>query len=472
MHLKIDSKPQLGLIPNIGLRFHIIGIGGIGMSAIAEVLHAQGLYVQGSDLNDSDNIKRLQNIGVKCYIGHNACQIEKSDIVAYSSAIDKQNIEYVSALSLKKTIMSRHQLLREIILNTWNICISGMHGKTTTTSIISLIFEYAKQEFIAIVGGVMQYNKSNSIIHPNARWAIIEADESDDSFIKIPTTVAIITNISPEHLDYHLTFESIEEKFLQFLENIPYYGFGAVCIDDKSVEKMVKQLGSNTNTYSYSIHNEDANFFVKNIQIVENNKISFDVFVNQNFFDNFTINIFGEFNVSNCLAAIAVSFQLGIDKNIVKKALFDFRSTKRRFEIIGSFKGAVVIDDYAHHPKEIDVVLKTARDLADFKKSKLYVIFQPHRYSRIQKLHDSFIEVFSRHRLENLIFLPIYSSGEGIIQNITSKNLAKAISDKVIVCKFDIAEIIRNFSNLEAEDVVIFLGPGDVTKLAHQLVEL
>jgi UDP-N-acetylmuramate--alanine ligase len=471
MHLKIDSKPQLGSVPDIGLKFHIIGIGGIGMSAIAEVLHANGIFVQGSDAKENENVLRLKKIGIKCFIGHEEKNVEGVDVISYSSAVKNDNVEYIAGVKLNKVMMSRHQILREIILRSWNICVSGMHGKTTTTSMISLIFEYAKRDFIAIVGGIMQYNQSNSIVHANADWAVIEADESDDSFIKIPSTVAVITNISPEHLDYHLTFEAIKEKFTEFLKNIPYYGFGVICIDDDAVNQIISSV-KNKQIYSYSTQNSEANFFAKNTNIIENNKISFDLYVEQKFLDTIIINIFGEFNINNCLAAIAVSYKLGIDIEVIKKSLFDFRSTKRRFEILGNFVGATVIDDYAHHPKEIAAVLKTAIELSDFRQTKLFIVFQPHRYSRLQKLYNSFIEVLSKHKPEGLIILPVYSAGEPEISNINSISLCDQINSSIF-SEFDIHSLknILLEKGISKNDVLLFMGAGDITTLAHEIAE-
>lgn len=470
MHLKIDSESKLSLIPNIGLKFHIIGIGGIGMSAIAEVLHKNGLYVQGSDAKESNNTKRLEKLGIKCYIEHNINNVQNVNIIAYSSAIKTDNIEYLEGLRLNKIMMSRHQILHEILSGTWNICVSGMHGKTTTTSMISMIFEYSKQQFVSIVGGVMEYNQSNAIVHSNAKWSVVEADESDDSFIKIPITIPVITNISPEHLDHHLTLDIIKDKFVHFLEKIPYYGFGVVCIDDPIVKEILNKIKNKT-IYTYSTQDKSANFFADNISIIENNKIVFELFVNRKLLDIITLNIFGEFNISNCLASIAVSYKLGINLDLIKKALSNFRTTKRRFEIIGNFLNATVVDDYAHHPREIDVVLKTVFDFAESNKVKLFVVLQPHRYSRWQKLYNSFIEILSNHKINKLIILPFYSAGENPIQNINSQNIVAEVKNS-IYCEYDdskLKSILIN-NNLSEGDIILFMGAGNVTDLAHKIL--
>jgi UDP-N-acetylmuramate--alanine ligase len=480
MLLNFQSKKNLGFFPNSDLKFHIIGIGGIGMSAIAQVLYSHGYYVQGSDLNKNANIEKLQSLGIKCMIGeHNENNINGMDIVAYSSAVKKDNPEFAATLAQpdKIILMSRHQILHQIICNSYNVCVSGMHGKTTTSSMISLIFEYAKANFLSIIGGIMQYNQSNTIIHKNFDWSVIEADESDDTFIKIPSMVSIVTNISPEHLDYHLTFDIIKNKFIEFINNVHPLGFAVLCIDDQNVAKIVKQT-DHQRIITYSVSNKNANYFANNIKMEiyndENNegkiRMSFDIYAQNQFLDKFYINIFGQFNISNCLAAIASSHRLGINLQIIKKALFDFRSTKRRFDILGKFQNkAIIIDDYAHHPREIEVVLDTASEFAKFYKSRLVVVFQPHRYSRLQKLQDDFIQALSSDKITNLIIMPVYSSGEKEIMGINSENLSKQIQNSILHNNFgELKSYLSNYS-FEQNDIILFMGAGDISNMAHEL---
>ncbi len=486
MHFNIKNSRSIGLIPNLSnLLIHIIGIGGIGMSAIAEILYKNGIPVQGSDINPNENTVRLEKLGVKCFIGHNPENIKNATIVAYSTAVKDTNIEYQASLEAKKIMMSRDQILKEIIQNSWNICVSGMHGKTTTSSIISLIFEHTGlKNFISIVGGLMQYNQSNTISYKNHHWSVVEADESDDSFIKIPASIAVITNISPEHLDYHLTFEAIKHKFKEFLTRLPWYGFGVVCIDDQEVKKIADEV-NNTKIITYSTKDKEANYYATNIKMEilssdqdSKSSIKFDVLRDGIFLENFAINIFGNFNISNCLAAIAVANELQIDLQIIKKALFDFRSTKRRFEILGSYSGATVIDDYGHHPREIDAVLKTANDLKNFHQSKLTVIFQPHRYSRLQKLFNEFINVFQENKINNLIFLPVYNAGEKEINGVSSQALKNALEEneifdgKIFNCENNIDDFKKliDQNELNKNDIVLFLGAGDLNELAKKLI--
>ncbi len=479
--LNFQSKKTLGLFPNSNIKFHIIGIGGIGMSAIAHVLHDHGYYVQGSDLSENANVKKLKELGVKCFIGgHDSKNIENIDVVAYSTAVKKDNPEFILASESDSIIlMSRHQILHQIIYNSYNVCVSGMHGKTTTSSMIALIFEYAKSNFLAMIGGIMQYNQSNTIIHKNFDWAVIEADESDDTFIKVPSMVSIITNISPEHLDYHLTFDVIKNKFVEFINNVHPLGFAVLCIDDKDVSKMISQANHNR-IITYSVSDNRADYYGNNIKMEIYNdekdegriRMSFDVYHQNEFLDKFYINIFGEFNISNCLASIASSHKLGIDLEIIKKALFDFRSTKRRFDILGKFKNkAIVIDDYAHHPREIEVVVNTASEFAKFYNSKLIVVLQPHRYTRLQKLQDNFIEVLSSRNIDNLIIIPVYSSGEKEIMGINSENLSKQIQDSTFCENFEkLKESLSNLS-VQENDIILLMGAGDISGMAYELVK-
>ncbi len=481
MKINHSSKKNLGLFPDFKLTFHIIGIGGIGMSAIAHVLHEHGFNVQGSDLSENHNIKKLQSLGVKCFIGpHKAENIEGADIVAYSSAVKKDNVEFVAASNNEQVIlMSRHQILGQIIYNSYNVCVSGMHGKTTTSSMVALIFEYAKIKFLAMIGGIMQYNQSNAIVHKNFDWGVIEADESDDTFIKIPSMVSIITNISPEHLDYHLTFENIKNKFVEFINNVHPLGFVVVCIDDNEVSKMIVQA-NHKRIVTYSVKEKNADYFADNIKMEmyydEKNegkiRMAFDVYRKNQFLEKFYINIFGQFNISNCLASIASSYELGINVEIIKKAFFDFKSTKRRFDILGKFQNkAIVIDDYAHHPREIDVVINTAYDFAQFYKSKLIVVLQPHRYTRLQKLQDSFIEALSSDKIDKLIILPVYSSGEKEISGVNSENFAKQINDAIYCPNFDELKKLLSGSDfaIKENDIILMMGAGDITSMAYDL---
>ena len=270
-------------------------------------------------------------------------------------------------------VMNRYQILGEIMRTTYNICISGMHGKTTTTSMVGSIFEKSGLAHCTLVGGIMKINENNCIIHKDSRWFVVEADESDDSFIKIPRSIGLITNISHEHLDHHLTFENIKSKFLQFIEDLPFYGFAVLCIDDPVVKELVKHLKF-SNIYTYSINDPSADFFAK----IENfgfGKFNFRVEQKEGVQQIYELNMFGKFNVTNALGAIALTTLLGFEYKIIKDALKNFGSTRRRFEILGKFNGATIIDDYAHHPKELQVTIEAAKGFATESGGKVIAVF-------------------------------------------------------------------------------------------------
>jgi UDP-N-acetylmuramate--alanine ligase len=485
-----ERKKSIGLIPLSKKIFHIIGIGGIGMSAIALVLHEHGLKIQGSDLNHSQNIERLKNSGIKCFIGgHKKENIENAEIIIYSSAIQENNEEISYAKKLGKTILTRSEILNYIIQTSYNILISGMHGKTTTSSIMALIFEHAKINQLAIIGGIMEFNHLNYIINKNFEWSVIEADESDDTFIKIPSTVSVITNISPEHLDYHLTFENIKRKFKTFIEKTPFFGFSVICGEDPKMLDFVSDVKKefpSKKIFVYGIQDHvdqnenNIDYIVKNIIFHDLNKMSFDVYFQNKFLENFELNIFGKFNISNALACIAISHQIGISFEFVRNTLKNFKTTKRRFDIIGeTIGGVLVIDDYAHHPKEINANIETAKILSMKRNGKLIVVIQPHRYSRVQKLFDSFIE--SKICQADLSFImPIYASSEKEIKGVSSEILAEKIHDQIKKNNFtggvqyiesfeDLTiSLIKNISKI---DLVIFMGAGDINQMAYDFFE-
>lgn len=480
--IQINSTKAIGLIPSDIKIFHIIGIGGIGMSAIAFILNEHGFVVRGSDMSEGQNINKLRDKNIECFIGHSENNIQNADIIVYSSAISIDNPEMVAAKRLKKIILSRAEILNYLLYSSYNICISGMHGKTTTSSMMALIMEHAKVAHLSVIGGIMQYNQANYIVHKNFQWCVIEADESDDTFIKIPSTVAVITNISAEHLDYHLTFENIKYKFQKFVEQIPFYGFAVICAEDRKMQEFIDQAknGIERKIFTYLIEDENINYQVdyvaKNILISDLNQMSFDVYFQGDFIASFDLNIFGRFNIYNALANIAVSHQLKIDLNIVKSAISCFKTTKRRFEIIGTLvNNILLVDDYAHHPREIDANIETALILAKKRKGKLIVILQPHRYSRVQKLLDAFASN-KLCELTYLVMLPIYGSGEKEIKGISSEAILNKIKINTVNSKKDqYFQLAENYSQMKeyllkhmcSNDLLIFMGAGDINLMAQ-----
>jgi UDP-N-acetylmuramate--alanine ligase len=469
-------------------KVHIIGIGGIGMSAIAGVLYKAGIYVQGSDMRDNEITQDLKRIGVRCFMGHHAANIEHADIVVYSTAVKADNVEYTAALRANKLLLSRHQILSKILSHSSNILISGSHGKTTTTSMLARIFDFRKQnDFIAIVGGVMEHNQSNFISHGGTdfKWAIVEADESDSTFVQIPANVAIITNISAEHLDQHGTLDDLCRKFTLFLQNLPADGFGLVCIDDVEICKILGKItDKRRRVVTYSTSNRNADYYAANISksLADNPcspTISFDVYFESAYLASFVLNIHGVFNVGNCLAAIATCNELQIDMTLVRHALADFRTTKRRFEVIGRYREAIVINDYAVHPCELTVVIQTAYELKQAYQTRLFVCFEPHRYTRLCCLHNEFVRVLSSPVIDHLIILPVYGSGEPIIDGVDSRRLATSITrtqnsncDRVTLCEHSISSLETVIGDLKPNknDILIFIGAGDVYRLSQELL--
>ena len=485
--LQYDSKKLVGLIPSSNKIFYIIGIGGIGMSAIANVLHDHGAYVMGSDLVRNANISSLEDKGVKCHIGeHKAENISEANVVIYSTAVKADNPEMVYAQQNGMIILNRAQAVNHLIESSYNICISGMHGKTTTSSMMALMFECAQLKQLALIGGIMQYNNSNYIMHKNFQWAVVEADESDDTFIKIPTSIAVVTNISPEHLDYHLTFENIKNKFTKFINNIPFYGFAVVCIDDDQVLTLVSHA-SHDRVFTYGIEKFDANYYATNIKINAFNNMTFDVMHNESkarssnknqsrHLGNFELNIFGKFNISNALACIAVGNELRMPFEIMFKSIALFKSTKRRFEILGKLsggKGCTVIDDYAHHPKEIDANIETALVLAAGQNGRLIVVLQPHRYSRLHKLLDSFgsCKLLDAYRV---LLMPVYASNEVPIEGINSEALYHKLKNSSHCPEIDLIESYEHLHKKLIEisiekDLILCMGAGSISEYAHKL---
>jgi UDP-N-acetylmuramate--alanine ligase len=489
-----NFKKSIGLIPLNKNVFHIIGIGGIGMSAIASILKKHGLEVQGSDMNYSQNIKRLESEGIRCFIGeHKKENIENADIIIYSTAVKNENVELSEGRKNKKIILNRAEILNYIIYSSYNILISGMHGKTTTSSMMALIFEYAKIAHLSMIGGIMEFNNLNYIVHKDFEWSIIEADESDDTFIKIPSTIPLITNISPEHLDYHLTFDNIKRKFKEFIERAPFFGFSVICTEkqemlDFSDELKLKLKNHNIITYALedfldnkSDNINKINYIAKNIIFHDLNKMTFDVYCNNEFLENFELNIFGKFNISNALGCIAVSNEIGIDASIIKNALKNFKTTKRRFDIIGIIKDNVLlVDDYAHHPNEINANIETAKILAEKRGGKLICVLQPHRYSRVQKLFDIYI---NSKILDSDIacIMPIYAASESKIHGISSEVLSEKIDENRALMNSNLKKIeyIESFEKMNdfilfyasKNDIVLFMGAGDISKMAYDFFE-
>lgn len=455
---------------NLGA-IHFVGIGGIGMSGIAEVLHKLGYKIQGSDQKENANTKRLQNLGIKIFINHDAKNIQNAEVIVVSSAVSKQNVEYKNAVSQNLPVVKRAEMLAELMRFKRTIAIGGTHGKTTTTSLVSALLAGAGYEPTVVNGGIINEYGSNAI-HGDGEWMVVEADESDGSFLKLPADVAIITNIDPEHLDFYGNFSKLKKAFLRFVENIPFYGFAVLCTDNEYVNELKNNIHTRKIITYGQNEQADVRFFINNDKKSHKFGTYFDIELKYKKdkikIKDFFIPMLGIHNVANATASIVTALELGIDKNIIKEALKNFSGVKRRFTYIASWKNAEIFDDYGHHPTEIKAVLKAAKKNSI---GKIIAVMQPHRYSRLNNLFEDFSNCFEH--ADIAIITPVYSAGEKPIFGATSEELVKQIKlNKISQAYFvkNQVELAKLLNELTApNDYIIFLGAGDITAWAAAL---
>lgn len=454
---------------------HFIGIGGVGMSGIAEILHNLGYKVQGSDLAENYNTKRLESYGIKIFLGHTPQNITDVSYVVVSSAINQSNPEVIEALARKIPIIRRAEMLAELMRLKCSVAVSGSHGKTTTTSLVACLFEAAGLCPTVINGGIINNRSTNAYIG-SSDYLIAEADESDATFINIPTTIAIITNIDPEHLDYYKDFETLINAFRSFITNLPFYGFAVCCIDHKIVRELVGGI-TERKVITYGIDSDDANITAFNIStdIASSTfdvKISLPNVAGITIIEKITIPTPGRHNILNSLAAIGIGAELDFGIKAIKNGFSSFKGVKRRFTKVAEYNNASIIDDYAHHPEEIKATLATAKDIANKQNGKVIAIFQPHRYSRVQNLFDDFTLCFND--ADMLYITEIYAAGEEAIEKITGQTLV----DTIVKNKYhnqanfvadlnDTIEVI--VSNAASGDMIIMMGAGDISAFANDL---
>ena len=453
--------------------FHFVGIGGIGMSGIAEILIKSGYEVQGSDVSSSKIIDRLISLGVKIFIGHDKNNIKDASIVVYSSAIKQNNPEIVEAKKLFIPIIHRSEMLSELMKLKKSIAIAGTHGKTTTTSLISKILDTNKMDPTIINGGIISSLASNAKLG-QSEWMVVEADESDGSFSKLNPTAAIITNIDLEHLDYHKNEDNLENAFYNFVSSIPFYGFVCLCIDNPRTQRLISKL-ENKKVITYGM-SANADIRATNIYY-KNNKMNFSLNIknNKKFEENvykIEFSMIGMHNIQNALATIATGIELKIPLTKIKNTLKNFTGVERRFQKVGNFKNTTIIDDYGHHPVEINSALSAARFLAP--ESKIIAIFQPHRYSRLKDLFDDFCSCFNE--ADHVFLLDVYAAGEKPIKKFESINLEKGLADyghKNVLYIQNQNLLAKNLLKLiQPKDLIICLGAGSITKIANNLEEV
>lgn len=446
---------------------HFIGIGGIGMSGIAEILHNLNYHVTGSDIKVSDTTRHLENLGIKVYIGHNANNITNPHVVVISSAISPDNPEVIAAKQKSIPVIPRAEMLAELGRLKYGILVAGAHGKTTTTSLLATILAEGGLDPTIVIGGKLKAIGGNARLG-SGDFIVAEADESDGSFLKLNPAIAVITNIDKEHLDFFKNIDALKEAFLKFANKIPFYGTTVICIENDHTKEIIPFIERRVLTYGYS---HDANFYPKNINSFER-KMSFDVFFNNVYLDRFTIPIPGTHNVLNSIAAIAVAMELQIPVDVIKNALFNFAGIQRRFELKGEVKGLKIFDDYGHHPTEIKATLSAARNC--FKENRLIVIFQPHRYTRTRDLMQEFAESFNDADL--LYLMDIYPAGESPIEGINSETLFRKLrqirqKDAYYIPKKD--ELLIHLKKMIKEgDIILTIGAGDVYKIGEELFNI
>ncbi len=452
---------------------HFVGIGGIGMSGLSLIMKGKGFKVQGSDLLSNKNIERLKKNKIKIFIGHKKQNLKNATIVVISSAIKKNNPEILEAKRKKLPIITRGRMLAHIVSLMKNIVVVGSHGKTTTTSLIASIFQKTKLDPTIINGGVINSIRNTAKLG-KSDWSILEADESDGSFIHIPPTYSIITNVDREHMDYYRSMNDLKDYFIQFIEKVPSFGKSFICIDDKINREIIRKIRTR-NFYTYGT-NSKSNFFIKNIQ--ENKKFTnFDLQVNVPNKKKITIKkikipLIGTHNVRNSVAAVAVSLTVGISVKEIKKGLANFKGVQRRFNKIFTFNNIDFYDDYAHHPTEIKVVLDGVNRV--YKNYHKICIFQPHRISRIKDLRKEFSYAFKNS--DTVILCPIYAAGEKIKLGFDYLKFAREIIKNSRVKLFlvndknQLARFIKK--NVYGKKIVIGMGAGSISNWMRQLPQL
>jgi UDP-N-acetylmuramate--alanine ligase len=407
---------------------HILGIGGIGMSAIAEILHAKGFSVQGSDQKESANVKRLRGQGIRVFVGHQAENLADAKYVVISSAVKDGNPELEAARARGLPIIRRAEMLAELMRLYATVSVTGTHGKTTTTSLVAHIFKEAGLDPTVITGGIINDWGSNARLGASP-WMIVEADESDGTFVKIPTQIGVVTNIDPEHLDYFKTVENMHREFEAFYRNIPFYGLMVTCTDHPVVRDMVDRLhlrqdGRRLVTYGTQA---DADMVLSEVRFDGLDTI-FDAELRERVsggarsIRGWRVPVPGQHNALNALAAIAVAAEAGIPDDVIRQALASFSGVKRRFQLTGTWNGVFIFDDYGHHPAEISAVLKAARAGA---RGRVIAVIEPHRYTRVRDLFQDFCA--SLQAADSVIVTPLYSAGEAPIDGIDHVALAEGI---------------------------------------------
>jgi UDP-N-acetylmuramate--alanine ligase len=449
---------------------HFVGIGGIGMSGIAEVLHNLGYRVQGSDLADGANVRRLVDLGIPVAVGHDAENLGAAEVAVISSAVKPDNPEVIAARVRRLPVVRRAEMLGELMRLKWSLAIAGTHGKTTTTSMIGALLETAQLDPTVINGGIINAYGTNTRLGAGD-WMVVEADESDGTFTRLPATIAIVTNIDPEHLDFYQNFDALRRAFEEFVGNIPFYGFAALCIDHPVVQQMIPKLSDRrVLTYGFS---PQADIRAVDVRL-DRDGARYDILVSDALGDrgrtiaNLFLPMFGHHNVQNSLAVAAVAEAMALGDDALQATLRNFKGVKRRFTKAGEWNGVTIIDDYGHHPVEIGAVLKAARAIVA---GKLIAVVQPHRFTRVAHLFDGFCTCFND--ADIVLVADIYAAGESPIEGVSRDTLVAGLIEhghryvRPLSEPGALASIIHELT--EPGDMVVCLGAGSITSWASSL---
>lgn len=438
---------------------HFVGVGGIGMSGLAEILRTMDFEVSGSDLREGEGTRRLQRLGVRIDIGHRAENVNGADVVVYSSAIAAGNPELVAAAALGVPVVRRAEMLAELMRVKYAVLIAGSHGKTTTTSLVATVLRAAGYDPTVVVGGRMAALGSNARLGAGD-LLVAEADESDGSFLQLTPTIAAVTNVDPEHLDHYSTYEALKEAFVAFIERVPFYGLAVLCLDHPTVQELLPRIHRRTVTYGFS---PQADFSARHVRC-EGLRMEFAATKRGVPLGEFTVRMPGRHNVLNTLAAIAIADELNVPLDVLRDSLATFTGVARRFTVVAEVDGIALIDDYGHHPAEIEATLAAARQSFQ---GRVLVAFQPHRYTRTQLLFDDFTRAFND--ADELVITDVYPAGEAPIVGATGEALAMAVRSHGhhhVRHLADHEDIVAELVAIARPgDAVIALGAGNVNQL-------
>ncbi|MCH6589290.1 MAG: UDP-N-acetylmuramate--L-alanine ligase [Proteobacteria bacterium] len=449
---------------------HFVGIGGIGMSGIAEVLHNLNYSVQGSDLGDNANVKRLRALGIPISIGHREENLGEAQVVVISSAVKPDNLEVAAARKRLMPVVRRAEMLGELMRLKWSIAVGGTHGKTTTTSLIAALLDAAGMDPTVINGGIINAWGSNARLG-GGDWVVAEADESDGTFLKLPATIAVVTNIDPEHLDHYGSFEALCAAFDAFVENIPFYGFAVLCIDHAEVQAMIPRVSDRrVVTYGFSPQAD-----VRGVDLESDaDGMRFNVVITDRMADtsrtltDLHLAMLGAHNVQNALAVVAIASEMNIEDAVLRRALADFEGVNRRFTKTGTVDGITVIDDYGHHPVEIAAVLETTRAATE---GQVIAVVQPHRYSRLRDCFEEFCTCFND--ADVVVVAHVYAAGEEPIEGFDRDALVDGLRSRghrsvvALDSPEDLAGIVNGLAS--PGDLIVCLGAGNITAWANAL---